>query len=91
MNARVTPTNPYVEFEKQEVEQSIAQRFEKIVEAYPDRVAVKTRNCSITYGSLNNMANRVARAIMTQRGSDAEPVGLLFANGVPLAARGESR
>jgi amino acid adenylation domain-containing protein len=86
MNARVTPTNPYVEFEKQEVEQSIAQRFEKIVEAYPDRVAVKTRNCSITYGSLNNMANRVARAIMTQRGSDAEPVGLLFANGVPLVA-----
>lgn len=80
------PTGTFVEFKKQDIEQSIPERFEQIVAHYPDRIAVKTKDQAISYDLLNNMANRVARALMARRGSEAEPVGLLFANGVPSVA-----
>ena len=38
------PSGRFVAFEKREIEQSIPQRFEKIVHQYPDRLAVKTKN-----------------------------------------------
>jgi len=84
MNARVTPTNPYVEFEKQEVEQSIAQRFEKIVKAYPDRVAIKTKTEAWTYESLNGAANRVAERILNEAPNGNEPVGILMERGAAV-------
>jgi len=37
------PTETFVEFKKEEIEQSIPQRFEKIVRQYPERIAVKTK------------------------------------------------
>ena len=39
---RVRPTNPFIEFKKEEIEQSISDRFEQEVSKYPDRLAVKT-------------------------------------------------
>lgn len=41
---RVAPTNTFVEFRKEEVEQSIPDRFEKIVATYPAPIAVKAQN-----------------------------------------------
>ena len=41
---RVHPTNPFIEFKKEEIEQSIPERFEQIVQLYPDRLAVKTKD-----------------------------------------------
>ena len=78
------PTGTFVEFKKQEIEQSIPERFEKIVRTYPDRVAVKTKEQKLTYRELNHAANQVAQAILAQRGSNNEPVGLLFTKGAPL-------
>jgi amino acid adenylation domain-containing protein len=80
------PSGAFSEFSKEEVEQSIASRFEKIVGKYPERLAVKTKSHVMTYAMLNATANRVAHAILAEQGSEAAPVGLLFENGAPLIA-----
>ena len=82
---RVTPTNSFVEFRKEEVEQSIPTRFEQIVHKYPNHIAVKMGSHILTYAELNASANRVAHAIVRQQGSEpAAPVGLLFEKGASL-------
>jgi len=72
------PTGTFIEFKKEEIEQSIPDRFERIVRLYPDRLAVKTKGQQLTYEELNYAANRVARAILAQRGPRQEPIALLF-------------
>ncbi|MFQ5684549.1 MAG: AMP-binding protein [Candidatus Binatia bacterium] len=83
---RVRPTNPFVKFKKEDIEQSIPDRFEKMVRLYPDRLAVKTRDHQLTYDELNKAANRVAHAILEQRGKGNEPVALLFEHGASAIA-----
>ena len=78
------PTNSFVEFNKQEINQSIPARFEQQVSKYPDRVSVKTAGLQFTYLELNQFANRIARAILARSGRSAEPVGLLIQQGAPL-------
>ena len=72
----------FVEFPKPEVEQSIPERFEKIVGINPHGIAVKAEDQAVTYAELNAMANRVARKIVQQRGSEAEPIGVLLEKGL---------
>jgi len=71
------PSGSFVEFRKEEVEQSITARFEKIVAKHPDRVAVKTNDCALTYKILNEAANRIARAILAKHRDKEEPVVIL--------------
>jgi len=78
------PTGRFVEFKKEEIEQSISNRFEEQVRRYPDRLAVKTKNHTLTYDALNRAANRVANAILAQRKEGNEPVGLLLEQGAPM-------
>jgi amino acid adenylation domain-containing protein len=78
------PSGTFIEFSKDEVEQSIPARFERIVRQYPDRLAIKTGQYAFTYDALNKAANRVARAILTRRGSGEEPVMLLLEQGAPV-------
>jgi amino acid adenylation domain-containing protein len=78
------PTGRFVEFKKEEIEQSIPDRFEKIVRMHPDRLAVKTRNHQFTYDELNKAANRVAHAILAQRGKEEEPIALILENDAPM-------
>ena len=85
-NACFHRTGSFVQFLKAEVEQSIPHRFEKIVQLYPNRSAIKTFDQTLTYAELNVTANRLARAIPNEQGSKADPVGLLFEKGVPLMA-----
>jgi len=75
---RVRPTNPFVEFKKEEIEQSIPSRFEQMVERNPNRLAVKDKSGAFTYQELNQAANRIAHAILDQRGEGKEPIALLF-------------
>ena len=58
------PSGTFVEFKKEEIEQSIPERFEKVVGKYPDRLAVKLVDRSYTFDELNKAANRVAWAIL---------------------------
>ena len=75
---RVRPTIPFIEFKKEEVEQSIPDRFEQMVHLYPNRLAVKTKEHALTYDELNKAANRVARTILNTYGEKQNPVTLLF-------------
>ncbi|MGH7846681.1 MAG: AMP-binding protein [Candidatus Binatia bacterium] len=80
------PTGGFIDFSQEEAEQSIPRRFEKMVRKYPERIAVKTKPRRFTYAELNRAANRVAHAILAQRGVVQEPIALLFPKGAPLAA-----
>ena len=71
------PVN-FIEFPKEETEQSIPDRFEARVRAFPDHLAVKTKNRQLTYTEVNNMANRIGRYILQDRGAAPEPVALLL-------------
>jgi non-ribosomal peptide synthetase component F/acyl carrier protein len=81
------PTGAFIEFSKEEIEQSIPERFEKIVRLYPDRVAVKTRSQQLSYNDLNRAANRLARAILVISEHDQEPLALFLEHGIsPIIA-----
>jgi len=80
------PTGRFVEFKKEEIEQSIPDRFEQMVCMHPDRLAVKTKTESLTYDELNRAANRIARAVLRKRGAGSEPVVLLFEKGAAFIA-----
>ena len=71
----VHPSGTFIEFTKEEVEQSIPDRFEKIVAKYPDRIAVKTSTHTLTYAELNAMANRISHAILAKGSRDNERSG----------------
>jgi amino acid adenylation domain-containing protein len=83
---QVRPTNSLNEFQKEEIEQSISDRYEKIVRLNPNRLAVKTRNITLSYLELNQIANRVARTILSLRGEGQEPVALLLDHDAPIIA-----
>lgn len=70
-------------FPAEEIEQSIAARFEKQVAAYPDRIAIRSEGRAMTYAELNAAANRLARAIL-HGSADAERVVLLYEQGAPV-------
>jgi non-ribosomal peptide synthetase component F len=57
----VHPSHTFVEFCKEEIEQSIPERFEQQVRRYPDRIAVKTRSQELTYEALNQATNLLRR------------------------------
>lgn len=64
----------FEEFAKEDIETSIPQRFEKIAARYPENLAVKIGDQSLTYDELNNAANCLARAICDERGNRCEPI-----------------
>jgi amino acid adenylation domain-containing protein len=64
------------------VEKSIPERFERIVQQHPDRIAVKDRYDQCSYNSLNRKANRIARSIPTGCITPDAPVILLMEQGI---------
>jgi hypothetical protein len=42
------PSGTFIKFRREEIEQSIPDRFEQIVRKHPDRLAVKTRTHVLT-------------------------------------------
>jgi amino acid adenylation domain-containing protein len=75
------PTGTFVEFKKEEIEQSIPERFEKIVRIYPDRTAVRTMDKSLTYAELDQASNRIANAILEKCAEGNNPVAILMEHG----------
>jgi amino acid adenylation domain-containing protein len=75
-----------VAFDKTEIEQSISTRFEQQAKKFPDRLAMRSDGLALTYYALNRAANRVAQAILTQRGQGHEPIALLLEQGVMAVA-----
>jgi amino acid adenylation domain-containing protein len=73
----VGSANAFVEFKREEIERSIAARFEQQATLLRDKTAVKNQEEQWTYGELNHRANQIARAILEKAG-DQERVALLF-------------
>jgi len=80
------PFEPFTEFHRDEIEQSIPERFEDQVRKHALRPAVKTHDRELTYDHLNRAANRIAHAILGIRGERQEQVGLLCNQGAAAIA-----
>jgi len=76
----------FSEFPKNEIEQSIGERFESQVRRYPAHIAVKSRDHEWTYEEMNQRANGVAQQIINRRGTGEERVALLFDPDAPMLA-----
>jgi amino acid adenylation domain-containing protein len=78
------PTTPFVPFNIDDAAQSLSGRFEQQARLHGARIAVKTKNETVTYDRLNRAANRAARAILSRAAHSERPVALLFKQGVAL-------
>lgn len=79
-------TNPFIEFKKAEIEQSLPDRFAAQVQKYSQRIAVKTKNYEWTYETLHQLASRIAPTILTRCGSGEGRIALLFEHDAPMIA-----
>ncbi|MFY9551538.1 MAG: amino acid adenylation domain-containing protein [Thermoanaerobaculia bacterium] len=82
---RVWPARPLPVFAASEIEQSVGRRFEGVVRAHPDRVAVRASGQHWTYTRLNATANRIARGLQTFP-DPGRPVALWLRAGPTLFA-----
>ena len=82
----IRPSNTFTELRREEIEQSIADRFASQVERYPQQLAVKTRNYQWTYKDLNAAVSSVAQSILQLRGDGEERIALLFEHDAPMIA-----
>jgi non-ribosomal peptide synthetase component F len=74
------PSGKFEEFGKEELEQSIHERFEKQVKRFSDRLAVKTLKHKLSYKELNTAANFIAHSLLSSLGEIEEPVAILLQN-----------
>jgi amino acid adenylation domain-containing protein len=74
------PSGKFEEFRKEEIEQSIPERFEQQVKRHGDRLAVKTPNHQLSYEELNAAANCIGHSILSRLGEGEEPVAILLQN-----------
>lgn len=80
------PSNAFVWFAQEEIEQSIPARFEQQVRVWSSRTAIKTGNHQFTYSDLNQAANCVAQSILDRNGEGEQRVALLMQHEAPLIA-----
>jgi len=78
------PNGAFIEFAEDEIEQSITERFEKIVRKFPDRTAVETRRHRLTYGDLNRTANKTAHAVLSTWGDKNRSIAVLMDHEAPV-------
>ena len=71
-------TGAFIEFSEDEIEQSIPQRFGKIVRQFPDRTAVESRRHRFTYRDLNRVANQTAHAVLSACCNENPSVAVLM-------------
>ena len=75
-NARV-PTG-FVRFPREALEQSISSRFDTCARQWPSRVAVRSDDQTVDYGSLATAADGITHSILQRCGDREEPVVQLF-------------
>ena len=69
-------------FAKDEIEQTIAQRFHKQVIRYPDRIAIESAPHALTYSALDKRANQVAHLILEKDFNRSKPIALFLRPGI---------
>ena len=78
------PINAFVEFHKEAVQGSIADRFQQQARKFPDRLAIKADRDQLTYEQLDRVSNRVARAILAKHDDSTRAIALLFKQGISM-------
>jgi amino acid adenylation domain-containing protein len=76
----------FVEFRKEEIQQSIPSRFAQQARRFPHHIAVQTRTAQITYGELDRFSNRIAQVVLEKCGAQTAPIALLFEPGPSMVA-----
>ena len=82
----VRSNHPFIEFKKDNIEQTIPARFEQQVKQFPDHISIRTKDRQWTYTDLNRKANQVAETLRTSGGNGEERVGLLLEHDAPMVA-----
>jgi non-ribosomal peptide synthetase component F/thioesterase domain-containing protein/acyl carrier protein len=82
----ISPANPFITFAKNEIEQSIGDRFESQVKKFPQHIAVKSSKHEWSYEELNRRANQVAQTLLSLRGEGEERIAILFDHDAPMIA-----
>jgi len=80
------PGNDFSRFRKEEIEQSIPDRFEQQVRNYSDRPAVRTSAGTASYRFIHALSNRISSTLLAQQGEGEEPVALLIEKGTLMVA-----
>jgi len=80
------PSGDFDRFEREEIDTSIPDRFESMVAAHPDRVAIRSLDGSLHYAGLNARANRIARVVRDRGIARAAPVVVAMEKSASLAA-----
>src|SRR6266436_4090033 len=83
---RIRPSNSFTMFAKEEIEQSISDRFENQVRRYPDHIAIKTPSHEWSYEELNLRANQAAQTILGRLGPSEDRIAILFDHDAPMIA-----
>ena len=73
----------FVLFEEDDVESSIPARFETQTKKFPDKVAVKEKNITLTYRELNEKSNQLGRVILSHESAPDTPITILTSYGIP--------
>ncbi len=68
----------------EDIEQSVPDRFEKVVASHSDRLAIKTAKHALTYDALNKAANRVARVVLERSRDSDRPAVVVFDHDAPI-------
>jgi amino acid adenylation domain-containing protein len=76
----------FVEFRKEDVQQSIPSRFTQQVRRFPHHIAVQTRAAQITYDELDRFSNRIAHVVREKCGAETAPIALVFEPGPSMIA-----
>jgi tyrocidine synthetase-3 len=82
----VQSRNDFIEFKKEDINQSIGACFREKQGRYREKVAVTVHDGSITYGFLNNYANRVAHRVVQDYdgANNFQAAALLFDHGIEM-------
>lgn len=82
----VCPNQPFTEFPKAAIEQSIPARFEEQVRKYPHQIAIHSKNHQWSYSSLNHKANAIAQTLLKLCPDASERIALLLEHDAPAIA-----
>src|SRR6266568_2635217 len=75
----------FVRFERSEIEQSIASRFEQQVRKHPANTAIKSKRYDWSYAELDGSADRIGRSLACLS-PEIESVALLIEHDAPMIA-----
>ena len=83
LNKKIRQLEPLaVPYGPDELQCSIIDRFERMVEALPDTEIARDEYSSATYAELNGKANRIANAVLQVSGDRQQAVGIMVQHGV---------